>query len=372
MPGPRMVAYSRARLGEGGRCGFTLVELLLVIAIIALLISILMPVLAEGRRTSWQAQNISNLRNFGTAAGSYAATYRDRIWSFSWRMDSPMPTRLLVNRRLMFTNDVDAAAWQAIDIIRRRATPAQPNFPDQGAWIPHVLYAHLVLQDFLASRLPEPMVRSPFDVVRKHWAEEVGKRTLREIAEVHGLPGNPASTGQRWPYSSSYQQTPACYKPDVENSVSFLRQGESDGVYEFSISKTFRLGDRRHTEVHFPSSKVMVMEGFSRHFGKQPYFFAHPYARTTNTFFDGSVRVVANPDFNTGGYLMRHGVQISITSATVSYFSNQAIGHPLWPDSSPHEGLHGRQRWTMGGLRGLDTGGKQLYGDPTGRVAVPR
>ncbi len=354
---PRLTRRARANRG------FTLIELLLVISIIALLISILLPVLSEGRRTSWQLQNITNLHNFGTAAGSYAATYNDRIWAFSWQQGGPIKNRLGVGRTGDFTDDVDAAKWQAIDIIRRRATPNQPNFPDQGRWIPHVLYAHLVLQDFLAQRLPEPMVRSPFDPVRRLWAEAVNTKSLTDIAVQFDLPGDPGTTGHRWPYSSSYQQTPACYVPDVESTTTYLRQGDNDGVYDTAIADKFRLGGRRFGEVVFASNKVMVMEAISRHHGKQPYFFTHPYARTTNLFFDSSVRVIPTPDFNEGGYRHRAGLVTYSIPVSIDYKPLASIGHPPWPDDSSPDGRPGYQRWTLGGLRGLDTGGKQIYGE---------
>lgn len=51
--------------------GFTLVELLVVVAIIALLVGILIPVVANARRRGYQATDISNMRQIAFAIASY-------------------------------------------------------------------------------------------------------------------------------------------------------------------------------------------------------------------------------------------------------------------------------------------------------------
>lgn len=57
------------------RSGFSLLEILLVVAIVALLAALLFPVLSQAKKSSYRAQCIENLRQIGTALAIYEGDF---------------------------------------------------------------------------------------------------------------------------------------------------------------------------------------------------------------------------------------------------------------------------------------------------------
>lgn len=74
----------RGRASSTSSAGFTLVELLVVIGIIAVLISVLLPALNRARASSNSVWCLSNLKQMGLAIRMYAADNKDRLPIAYW------------------------------------------------------------------------------------------------------------------------------------------------------------------------------------------------------------------------------------------------------------------------------------------------
>src|SRR3954465_5895857 len=78
------------------RVGFTLVELLVVIGIIAVLLGILLPTLGKARASARQVQCMSNLRQFYMADVNYMNRWRN--WHLpGWTGPAAAPNAFLTN-----------------------------------------------------------------------------------------------------------------------------------------------------------------------------------------------------------------------------------------------------------------------------------
>jgi prepilin-type N-terminal cleavage/methylation domain-containing protein len=80
-----------SRIGRRSRQGFTLVELLVVIGIIALLISMLLPALNKARQAAETASCLAQLRSLGQAAAIYQAEYRGHVPPLAQWSTGPSP-----------------------------------------------------------------------------------------------------------------------------------------------------------------------------------------------------------------------------------------------------------------------------------------
>jgi prepilin-type N-terminal cleavage/methylation domain-containing protein len=332
---------------------FTLIELLVVIAIIALLIGILLPALGEARRTGKLAACLANMKQLGTATHTYGGDYQDRLFAFTWKKGVQYATWVPAAG-----TDLQAAADQAVDILRRRAD--REDITQITGWIPHILYTHLVIQDYLASRLPEKLVSCPEDRIRLLWASDprAFDQGLLQPASTTAPPGT--NIGKRWPYSSSYQVTTAA----------FDRSAPPNRIYQAAWHNQYyvpdgNLGNTKLADVEFPSSKVHMADQHQRHFTRDQLYFGQQNARVTVLMHDSSVTVKKSVDCNIGwhpNYPQAAGFQNP-------YTYHPDVWEPPTVSGTADDPINvGYYRWTRGLLKGVDYGGNEIY---TGQSPYP-
>jgi prepilin-type N-terminal cleavage/methylation domain-containing protein/prepilin-type processing-associated H-X9-DG protein len=130
-PGPRRPAAARAT-AAGRPAGFTLVELLVVIGIIALLISILLPALGKAKEQGNTIKCLSNMRQLGLAASAYTVNNKGCLLpsdvqdakfpvSLSYQdVSESWPTILVADKYVTYPQDVTSTTQPpGIDTVFR-------------------------------------------------------------------------------------------------------------------------------------------------------------------------------------------------------------------------------------------------------------
>lgn len=325
--------------------GFALWELAAAIAVVAILAAMAAVSLSESRRQASLGDNFANLKQFAIGTSAYAADNDDRTWAFSWEAGVQYVPNIPPAG-----SQIEAAAFQAVHIIRTRSE--QPYFPHIVGWFPHLRYSHLVLLDYLESRLPQRFVAAPEDHLRLLW--QADPINIYPYLPPHQRPGGPAS--ERWPYSSSYELPPAFYSQDASGPNGTTVSQDAGFSQHTYWTGTLPLGGRRLSEIAFPSQKVMLYEDHQRHFGPRFVYFMYTEARVPLLLSDGSAALRRTADANRGFHPSN---PTSLTMPTrVTYQPAIWEAPPL--NGASEELVTAHYRFTRSGLRGRDFDGPEV------------
>lgn len=319
------------------RTAFTLIELLVTLAIIALLLSLLLPGLARARASARDLKSRANLRALAGAHSSYTAD----------------------NKGLLANYTESGVIGQQKAIIERWT--GRTDLVGDSRRRPYVRFTHLVLIDYLRANLPEPMLVNPLDRQLLTWASDPITAEREKLLPYQGesvprrYDNDPDwwrdGTVQSFAYGTSYQSTTAAwcadsdptYAPDATNT-------------NFYAPPRGRRADRRPRPIHhvqFPSQKVHLFEEYDFLTDSAGIFCLYDEAQTSTLQFDGSVRHVSTRDINAGWSPARPD-----ELATQKYRPMDKF--PAWHDGKPGRLLLPRHRFTREGLRGIDFGGSEI------------
>eukprot|EP01026_Neomeris_dumetosa_P029855 TRINITY_DN24060_c0_g1_i6.p1 TRINITY_DN24060_c0_g1~~TRINITY_DN24060_c0_g1_i6.p1 ORF type:complete len:228 (-),score=22.99 TRINITY_DN24060_c0_g1_i6:48-731(-) len=146
------------------RRAFTLIELLIVIAIIAVLISILLPALGDARRAGKLTICGSNMKQMGAAVFGYSADHDDRMPNFSWRVGmEPRGDQQYTRYMAGIHSDQDGAMLQAAQLVKDFNGHEIEVPRDKGLGFPYPHLTNLVMANYLSNHVPDKGVVCPED-----------------------------------------------------------------------------------------------------------------------------------------------------------------------------------------------------------------
>jgi hypothetical protein len=291
---PRVGAMRAA--SSANRRGLVLGEVVVVLALLGVLAMLLVVTMGDSRRNGRLGQCQANLRFFAMMTPTYAADNSDLMWGLSWKKGVSYPGFGTP------ATDMDAHAFQAIDIMRRRGGPVGATTTPPGGWLSNVQYSGLVLADYRASASEQnvPMIESvcPGDVHRFKWNRDpVGFKNGQYVPNPEGRLTTMPASSRRWAFSSTYQFAYGWFDrataPSSRVTYSFTHSA-------YIVPGTAVLGQPTLPSVRYPSSKVLTYDTHAFHAGARQAFLDYPEARVSLLMADGSAAMRSTSDANLG------------------------------------------------------------------------
>jgi prepilin-type N-terminal cleavage/methylation domain-containing protein len=252
--------------GSGSKArGFTLLELLVVMAIVAVLLSILLPLLSEGRLAAQRSASLANLHSNANYMSAYTLEHRD-----DW-LNPFTQARLGVSQ-----------GWNSCCVVFEPVThPDDGHNPyeygwDYGQqysssgtetfgyhWLSHMFYADIDTQSHLKTNV------APMDRALMQWYKDHAQAA--------------ADKGAAWIFPSSYWYPPTFWQDSTRFAGSQRLRA--------SGSNSFLIHRNKATEVLTPSAKVQLFENKDYTGRGQPMWNTAP-ARPQVACVDGSGKAV--------------------------------------------------------------------------------
>ena len=288
--------------------GFTIVELLVVVSIIALLIAILLPAIGKARDAALITQSLANLRNLSAANSAYGADWSDRQFTAipddaglvqgncgTYLAQVACPPQQLLGWA------ADGAMWGYF--LGSAGLCGQYAYPGNcGNW---VVYKPIEFTGadagFGSFRLPN--VKSFSGYVNNKFYDPVfwapkDKINLAIAEKYFSIPDQFNTNNQEISFSTYCWSPAAMYAPDVFSNTGFKNPNLMPGGYRspaVGMSTYPDLKTRMLEHSWLQNAESQVNSNFAG--GTEPWYFNHGYNSAPATlFFDGHVSVMGVGD----------------------------------------------------------------------------
>ncbi len=298
------------------RKGFTIIELLVVVSIIALLVGMLLPAIGKARDTARVNVSKNNMRQLGVAHKTYAADWSDRHLTFCrdnlglYAGDVGAYNEAIydggggfeVHPPIIagwgYTSGGEYRPWAYWTTSSNNVMFQPINFPgppndssgtDGWGWFRFGVQPK-PFQDYMNGRYQDPIYFAPKD-----------KMILEALEPCFEVPGEfvayPTDCNPAW---SSYALSPAgLYSPQV-----FAKNRSTDLYWTAPWELPAGYKVPSFGQVKYPTLKTHMLEHHwlqnvkvpcnASFFGCEPYYFNHSFqSQPVTLFYDGSVRLMS-------------------------------------------------------------------------------